>query len=395
MKNLKMVAIIPARGGSKSIPLKNIKLINGKPLIYWSIDAAINCIYIDEVYVSTDNSYIYDAVNDYKLKNINNNNINKLKCISRSKETATDTASTESVMLEFAKEYDFNYIVLIQATSPLIKSTDLDQGIKKYFEDNYDSLLSVVRQKRFIWEEKDNCLVSPLNYNYLKRPRRQEFNGFLVENGAFYITDKNLLLENKCRISGNIGFYEMSEATYYEIDEIFDWNVVEYIMLRSEKLYASEALKNIKMVLSDCDGVLTDGGMYYSESGDELKKFNTRDGVAFELLRKNGLITGIITGEMSKLVQKRANKLKLDEIHIGIKEKINTINKLCDKYNINYSQIAYIGDDINDIEVLKKVGFSCCPQDAVREVKNNVNYVLQSKGGKGVIRELVNNILNL
>lgn len=234
MGDRNIVAIIPARGGSKSIPLKNIKPINGRPLIYWSIDAAIDCEYIDTVYVSTDDDKIKDSISKYIVNYSNNVNINKLKCIDRSNFTASDTASTESVMLEFANSYEFTDIVLIQATSPLIKSKDLNCGIKDYLHNDYDSLLSVVRQKRFLWNEVGGKLVLPQNYDYLKRPRRQEFEGFLVENGAFYITKRELLLKQKCRISGNIGFYEMNGNTYFEIDEPDDWNIVENIMFNIE-----------------------------------------------------------------------------------------------------------------------------------------------------------------
>lgn len=227
--NNKIVAIIPARGGSKSIPLKNIKVLSGKPLIYWGIDAAIKCKYIDKVYVSTDNDIIKKEIDNYKNK-YNNIDTNKLECIDRDKNTATDTASTESVMLDFANKYEFDYIVLIQATSPLLQSNDLNNGIEKYLNNKYDSLLSLVRQKRFIWNETNNNFVVPQNYDYLQRPRRQDFKGFLVENGAFYITKKELLLKTKCRISGNIGFYEMNEKTYYELDEMSDWKIIESLM---------------------------------------------------------------------------------------------------------------------------------------------------------------------
>ena len=164
----KTVAFIPVRGGSKSIPLKNIKMINGRPLIYWTLDATVNCDDIDIVVVSTDSCEIKQVVEKYGS--------DKFKIINRSEEVSTDTASTESVMIEFARNYDFENIVLVQATSPLLKSEDISKGICKYFQDGIDSVLSVVRQKRFIWEEQCDYSI-PVNYDPLKRPRRQEFNG--------------------------------------------------------------------------------------------------------------------------------------------------------------------------------------------------------------------------
>jgi N-acylneuraminate cytidylyltransferase len=382
----KTVAFIPVRGGSKSIPLKNIKKINGRPLIYWVLDATTECEGIDKVVVATDSNKISEVVEGY--------NSEKVKIIDRSKEVSTDTASTESVMLEFANKYDFENIILVQATSPLLDKKDLNKGLGKYREKDTDSILSVVRQKRFIWEDYGDK-SEPVNYNYNERPRRQEFDGFLVENGAFYITSKEKLIKYQSRISGNIKMVEMDEETYFEIDEPNDWVIVEELL---KQKYGKQTMKDIKFdkikcVLSDSDGVLTDGGMYYSENGDELKKFNTKDGKGFELLRKNGYITGIITGEDINLVKRRAEKLQLDEVFLGIKDKLQILDEICDKYDLKYENIAYIGDDINDLEIMKKVGFSCAANNAMQSVKEITDYVTNLKGGNGAVREVIELIL--
>lgn len=218
---MKTVAFIPVRGGSKSIPLKNIKEINGMPLVYWTVKAASDCQFIDEVYVATDSDIIRSTVNSFGL--------DKVQVIERSEESASDTASTESAMLEFAEKVEFDNIVLIQATSPLLKYTDLDRGFVYFFEEGTDSVMSVVRQKRFIWEERGG-FVEPINYDYMHRPRRQDFDGFLVENGAFYINSKKALLLNGNRLSGRIRAVEMREESYFEIDEPSDWIIVEKLM---------------------------------------------------------------------------------------------------------------------------------------------------------------------
>lgn len=379
----KYIALIPARGGSKSIPLKNIKKIAGKPLIYWTIEAAINCSKIEKVYLSTDSEKIIDVA-----RNIKNE---KIVIINRSPETATDTASTESVMLEFANFHDFENIILIQATSPLLTSKDLEEAIMTFESYEADSLLSVVEQKRFIWNKSSDHFVKPLNYDPLNRPRRQDFKGYLVENGAFYITSKKLLQETKCRISGNIAYYKMPEETYYEIDELADWEIIEKLLLSRNKVNKDlkSKLKNVKLFITDVDGVMTDCGMYYSENGDELKKFNTRDGMGIQLLREKGIKTAIVTKEKTKIVEARANKLKIDEVYQGIVDKLSIFEELREKYSLEYSEIVYIGDDINDIPVLEKAGVSFCPNDAVDEVKNVSDYILSRKGGEGVIREVV------
>ena len=372
------VAFIPVRGGSKSIPLKNIKPINGKPLVYWTIKAACNSEYIDKVFVASDSEITKDTVKGFHF--------NKVSVIGRSSESASDTASTEFAMLEFAEAHYFDNIILIQATSPLLQSKHIDGGFQIFNGPNCDSVLSVVRQYRFIWKTDVSGAVIPMNYDVFHRPRRQEFGGYIMENGAFYITSRKALLKSKNRISGRILAYEMPENTAYEIDEPTDWLVVEQLMKKSVFI---KQRKPIKMFLTDCDGCLTDGGMYYSECGDEMKKFNTRDGMAFSILKKQGVITGIITGENVDLNRRRAEKMGVDELCMGVNDKLSVVNELARKYDISLNEIVYVGDDINDLPILKAVGFSACPNDAIDDVKSVVSYVSPVKGGYGVIRDVI------
>lgn len=388
---MKNVAFIPVRGGSKSIPLKNIKEICGKPLVYWTVKAACECKYIDVVYVATDSDAIKSTVEAF-ANSSDNKAFEKVEVIGRSAESASDTASTEFAMLEFANNYDFENIVLVQATSPLLKASDIDRGFEAFNRPDADSVLSVVRQKRFNWQYDSEGFVHPTNYDVYKRPRRQEFDGYLVENGAFYISSKEDLLKSRNRISGNIKAVEMNEDSFFEIDEPSDWVIIENLM-KKERIAKFEEHPEIKMFLTDCDGCLTDGGMYYSEKGDELKKFNTRDGMAFRLLREKGIITGIITGEKVELNRRRAEKLKLDILEIGCTDKLSAIKRICDERGINLANVCYIGDDINDVEALGAVGYSCCPADACAKVKAVVKYIAKVNGGCGVIREIAEKIV--
>ncbi len=384
------VAFIPVRGGSKSIPLKNIKPISGKPLVYWTVKAACGCKYIDKVFVATDSDKIKETVEGFKVGS-EAELFKKAEVIGRSSESASDTASTEFAMLEFADKMEFDNIVLVQATSPLLVSADLDRGFKAFGEENVDSVLSVVRQKRFHWGNDENGFAHPTNYDVFHRPRRQEFDGYLVENGAFYISSKEDLLKSKNRVSGNIKAVEMKEDTFFEIDEPSDWVIIEALM-KKNGITAPKEIPEIKMFLTDCDGCLTDGGMYYSEHGDELKKFNTRDGMGFALLRNKRIVTGIVTSENVDLNKRRAQKLKLDVLEAGCKDKVAAVKALCEKYAISLENVAYIGDDINDLDVIKMVGYGCCPADAMPQVRDAARYVTKAKGGEGVIREVVENL---
>jgi 3-deoxy-D-manno-octulosonate 8-phosphate phosphatase (KDO 8-P phosphatase) len=155
-------------------------------------------------------------------------------------------------------------------------------------------------------------------------------------------------------------------------------------------------MKKIKLFLSDVDGVMTDGGMYYTESGDEFKKFNTIDGMGFQLLREAGIKTGIITSESTTIVERRATKLKIDFLYQGkgFGNKLTAALEICALENIQLDEVAYIGDDINCIELLSNVGMAACPSSASKKVKEIPNIiVLEKAGGQGAVREFAEMII--
>jgi CMP-N-acetylneuraminic acid synthetase len=218
---MKTVALVPLRAGSKGIPKKNIKTIAGKPLAAWVLEAATQCPTIDTVYVSTESEEIAKVVSELALN---------ITVIKRPSELATDEASTEAVMLHFMEQIEFDILITIQATSPLLKPENLREALNKFQENEFDSMLSAVRSKRFFWNEDG----TPINYNPIKRPRRQEFKGSLMENGAFYITRRKILDEQYCRLGGKIGVYEMDSTQELEIDEPSDWEVIERLLLKKQ-----------------------------------------------------------------------------------------------------------------------------------------------------------------
>jgi len=152
-------------------------------------------------------------------------------------------------------------------------------------------------------------------------------------------------------------------------------------------------LPRIKFVLTDIDGVWTDGGMYYGESGEVLKKFNTRDGMGVARLRKVGIETIIVTSEDTEIVKVRARKLGIGNLYLGIKDKAAFLEKFCKNNNVDGNEIAYIGDDFNDLGIIGMVGFTACPKDAIDEVRSNVHYVCKNMGGCGAFREFAELII--
>lgn len=146
---------------------------------------------------------------------------------------------------------------------------------------------------------------------------------------------------------------------------------------------------HIRLLLSDCDGVLTDAGVYYGEQGEVLKKFNIRDGMAVERLRQEiDVDFGIVTGELSPSVRKRAEKLKISELHLGAKDKVAVLTEICQRRGLAPDQIAFIGDDVNDLSILGAVGLACCPADALPPVRAVAQWVSTLPGGGGCVREL-------
>jgi N-acylneuraminate cytidylyltransferase len=215
------IAFIPVRCGSKSIPFKNIKEFCGKPLVYWNLEALQNSANIDKVIVATDCEEIKNVVNSFRF--------DKVEVYDRELQNANDTASTESVILEFINKQDFDdadLFFLVQATSPLTQTKDFDEALETLKNQKADSLLTCVRTKRFFW----NANGSPLNYDYKNRPRRQDFDGMLMENGAFYINTMANIKKDQNRLCGKIAIYEMEEYKAVEIDEEDDWVVAEKLM---------------------------------------------------------------------------------------------------------------------------------------------------------------------
>lgn len=148
-------------------------------------------------------------------------------------------------------------------------------------------------------------------------------------------------------------------------------------------------------MMTDVDGVLTDGGMYYTEKGDIMKKFHVRDGMGVTLMKKYGIPTIIVTKEKTPMVKQWAKRMKIEKLYDGVVQKEKILEKICNKFNVNADVVAYIGDDVNDIDLLKKVGFSICPNDAIEDVKEICNYVCKSKSGEGVLREVANMIISI
>lgn len=380
---MKKTAIIPLRAGSKGIVNKNKKRLLGRPLFTWVLGEAILSD-LDEIFIFTDDQWIIDFVNnEYQWTS-------KIKALLRSPESASDIASTEFAMEEFAKkiDYDFDVLFLLQATSPLTSHEDINKACKLIESEEIDSVISVVKTHRFIWSKEGQSL----NYDFMNRPRRQDFDGLLIENGAIYACKKDVFKKTKNRLGGKIETLEMGEDSLVEIDENSDLIIVEKLL--ENRLKKQKQKHIIKYFVFDVDGVFTNGHVGYSKNGELFKTFSVIDGMGFELLQENNIIPIVITSENSEIVKARMDKLKLQNVHLGVKDKYTFLNNLLNKLKINRSEIAYMGDDINDLANICSSSWGICPLNATPVIKQHADYILHNKGSESAIREAIEFIIN-
>lgn len=188
------------------------------------------------------------------------------------------------------------------------------------------------------------------------------------------------------------------ELTIYDLEAVCEEYEVDLMSLLFKPMYRPELFKKqlekIKLLILDVDGVMTDGGMYVSESGDQMKRYNTQDGMGIMHLTKSGFQVGIISsGFANNMVQKRAELLGIQHCYVGRDPKLEILKKWCEEMKLQLNEVAIIGDDINDLEVMKNIGLAICPANAVNSVKSNCHIILSKKGGEGCVREFIDHFL--
>ncbi len=379
---MKKIGFIPLRKGSKGIANKNKRKMVGRPLFTWVLGEAIFSD-LDEIIVYTDDENIIDFVNkEYHWTS-------KVRALLRSEESASDTASTEFAMIEFCEtiNYDFDVFCLLQATSPFTKKEDINTCLEALNGD-FDSALTVVNTHRFLWDKSGKAL----NYNPNERPRRQDFDGLLIENGAIYTITKEALKKHRNRLGSKTSVVNMAEDSLLEIDTESDWIAVENLLIERQK--RGKKSKKITHLVLDVDGVFTDGTITYTKDGEHTKSFDMRDGMGLEILRQFNVELIIMTSEDSQLVAKRMEKLKIEHVFLGVKDKYTLLSKIILEKGIALSHVAYVGDDVNDLTNICSVGWSLTPNNATDVVKQHADVVLSKNSGAGAIREACQFIMN-
>jgi N-acylneuraminate cytidylyltransferase len=383
-----ILAIIPARGGSKGIPRKNIKLLCGKPLISYSIEQALRSQRVTRTMVSTDDLEIAEVARQYGAE-----------VIIRPSELATDTVGTEPVLLHVLEQlqqsegYKPDLVVLLQPTSPLRMEDDIDNAINQFIKEGADSLLSLTEAKEFIWKKAGNGFTS-LTFDYNNRKRSQELEPIYYENGSIYIFKPEILKQYCNRLGGRIAVYLMKPWQKADIDDLDDFEWCEWL----HRKYLCGDNKNIspsdiQLIVYDFDGVMTDNRVSLDESGIESVRVNRSDGLAISRIREMGIPQLILSTEKNRVVEKRAAKLGIPYLS-GISDKKETLREYLAKKDIDKNKVIYVGNDINDLAVMNYVGFPVAPNDASMEIKKIARTVTIAQGGRGVIRELLDILLS-
>ncbi|RLJ01508.1 MAG: hypothetical protein DRP08_05440, partial [Candidatus Aenigmatarchaeota archaeon] len=293
-----ILAIIPARWGSERISNKNIKEFSGKPLMVWTIEAALGSKKIDRVVVSSDSDKILKIAEKHGAEPIK-----------RPKELAHGKSITEECMLHvlevLGKEgYNPSAVILLQPTSPLRNSRHIDEAIECFEKNGNDSLLSVSENRKFIWKRDG----SPMNYDPMNRPMSQDKAWELAENGAIYITKTNVLKKYRNRLGGKIGFYVMGNEESIEIDNHFEFYLAEKT-LEYMKMKNRPSFGKIKTLFVDFDGVMTDNSFRLDTNKTETVTCNRSDGLGIKRLKQAGVNVFVISGEENPIVTVRCNKL--------------------------------------------------------------------------------------
>jgi YrbI family 3-deoxy-D-manno-octulosonate 8-phosphate phosphatase len=376
-----VVAIIPARGGSKRIPNKNMLLLCGKPLISYSIEDALNSPSVDEVVVSTDNDEIAGVAEVYGAK-----------VVRRPKEIADDCATSESALIHALDARrksglaDPDILVFLQCTSPVRASDDIERAIREFQAKGVDTLFSACENNRLFWAVNSKGPYS-LNYDFRTREREQEMDTQFNENGSIYVIDPKVLRKTGNRLGGRIGIYEMDYWRSFQIDELDHVELIEWILKARLGKGKGQLPRDIGLVVFDFDGVLTDNRVWVDENGVEAVACHRGDSLGLAMLREAGVPMIILSTEKSSVVRARAEKLQL-ECHQGVDDKRAYLSSYLEKGGIEARSVIFVGNDINDLTCMEMVGCAVGVGDSHPRILAMADIVLESKGGHGAVREV-------
>lgn len=382
------LAVIPARGGSKGIPGKNLRPVGGRPLLGRAIDAALGAGAIDRVVVSTDDAAIARTARECGAE-----------VVERPADLSGDTASSEAAVLHCLDalrstgQPDPELVMLIQCTSPLTTAADLDGAIATLRAAGADSCFTAVPFHHFLWETAADGSAVGINHSGSKRQRRQDLAPQLLENGAAYVMRTAAFRAAGDRFCGQVVAHVMPAERCLEIDEPADLVVAEALVRHGESAARAHALPDpIDAVIFDFDGVFTDNRVLVGDDGREAVLCDRGDGMGISLLRSTKIPLLILSKEQNPVVARRADKLRLECLH-GIDDKPAALDAWLSERGLRWEQTIFVGNDVNDVECMGRAGCAACPADAHPSARSVADIALSAAGGRGAVRELCDLIL--
>ncbi len=379
-------ALIPARGGSKGIPRKNLRLLGGRPLVAHSICAARDAKTIDDVFVSTDAPEIAATARQWGAN-----------VVDRPAEISGDDASSESALLHALETLSArgrqlpDLTVFLQCTSPLTRPEDIDGTVRVLLEAQADSALAVTDFHYFVWAQGDGQAVG-VNHDKAVRPTRQQRQPQFLETGAVYVMRTAGLRDARHRFFGKTVMYHMPAERVLEIDEPPDLELASMRMLALGGYPAGALPSPVEAVFLDFDGVLTDDRVWVDQDGRESVACNRRDGMGIGLLRQAGIPVIVVSKEQNPVVAARCRKLDLP-VHQAVDDKPLLLDRIIAEMSLRAEACVFVGNDVNDIECMRRVGCGVAPADAHPAALRAADVVLQTGGGHGAVREICDRIL--
>ena len=382
---MNITAIIPARGGSKGIPHKNLLPLTGTPLVVHSIQSATASEHINQIIVTTDDPAIAQTAQTAGAR-----------IIQRPPELSSDTASSESALLHALEQLEEqpDIIVFLQCTSPLTTPEDIDRCISNLLENNADSAFSATPSHRFLWKHPQQA--TGINHDPAHRQRRQDLEPEYAENGAIYVMRTEGFKQHQHRFFGTTVLSEMPAIRSWEIDTPEDITIIESLLSaqsQTNTTHLSTLPTSIQAVVFDFDGVFTDNGVYLSQEGLETVRCDRGDGWGIGNLHKAGIRMAVMSSEINPVVAKRCEKLKLECFHKLESSKYECFQNWCQQHQIDPQNVIFIGNDENDIGCLKAAGCGVVPADTHASTLPHADLILTRNGGHGAVRELCDLIL--
>jgi YrbI family 3-deoxy-D-manno-octulosonate 8-phosphate phosphatase len=378
----RVVAVIPARGGSKGVPGKNLRRVGGVSLIARAVRAARDAVTVTEVCVSTDDEAIATEAAAAGAT-----------VIDRPAGLAGDTATSESALLHAlevlaADAVPVEVLVFVQCTSPFVAAADLDAAVGLVLGDTADSVFAAVANHTFLWRPDGDRVVG-VNHDASRRQRRQDRDPEYRETGGFYAFRADRFAAVGHRFFDRTAVVEVPELTALEIDTEADLTVASAV---APLVDPRPALIDVTAVATDFDGVHTDDLVLVDQHAVEAVRVSRGDGLGVSMLREAGVPFVIVSKERNPVVGARAAKLEVDVLQ-GVDDKVCALTAWLDRRGLQARQVAYVGNDINDLPVMAAVGWPIAVADAHPEVLRAARLVLTRPGGRGAVREVCELVL--